>query len=143
MPPGPHLCALVLCKQMCIVSGLQRGSCKLAGKTSAPILMELTQCRLLGLDMLMQANSICSDSERLKSDHVATTKYTLQAASKQVEIQLNGYAGEVKSLCFIKKRRGINICHLRSGQRIDAAFVHVWYYNNALVILIYTEYLLT
>lgn len=113
MPPGPHFCALVLCKQMCIVSDLQRGSCKLAGKTSAPILMELTQGKPLGLDMLMQANSPCSDSERLKSDHVTTTKYTLQAASKQAEIELNGGVGEFRSLIFIKERRGINICDLR------------------------------
>lgn len=101
-PPGPHFCALVLCKQMFIVSGLQRGSCKLAGKTSASILMELSQCKPLGLDMLMQANSPCSDSDRLKSDHVTTTKYTLPAASKQAEMQLNGSTGEVESRCFIK-----------------------------------------
>lgn len=104
-----------------IVSGLQRGSCKLAGKTSAPILMELTQCKPLGLDMLMQANSPCSDSERLKFDHVTTTKYALQAASKQEEIQLNGSAGEVKSLCVIKERN--QHCDLRRGQGFDMVFV--------------------
>jgi len=56
--------------------------------------MELSQCKPLGLDMLMQANSPSSDIDRLKFDHVTTTKYIYTAGCQQTSRNaLNGSRG--------------------------------------------------
>lgn len=64
-----------------------------------------TSLSAAGIHMLMQANSLCSDLDCLKFEHATAMKYTLHAASKQAEMQLNGRRGYITLFCKEEKRK--------------------------------------